>query len=83
LLDNCLVFCSSETNYAKVHSLDGIPIYFAGKAGGRIKTGLHVVGGGDPITRVGLTAMKIMGVPILSWGTKSLKTNKIVSDVFA
>jgi len=83
LLDNCLIFASSETNYAKVHSLDGIPIYFAGKAGGRMKTGLHVVGGGDPITRVGLTAMKIMGVPIQTWGTKSLRTTKLVTDVFA
>ncbi|MFL2769947.1 MAG: DUF1552 domain-containing protein [Rhodospirillaceae bacterium] len=81
LLDNCLVFCSSETNYAKVHSIDGIPIFFAGKAGGRVKTGLHVVGGGDPITRVGLTAMKIMGVPIQSWGTKSLRTSKLITDV--
>jgi hypothetical protein len=83
LLDNCLIFASSETNYAKVHSLDGIPIYFAGKAGGRMKTGLHVVGGGDPITRVGLTAMRLMGVPIQSWGTKSLQTTKLVTDVFA
>ncbi len=81
LLDNCLVFCSSETNYAKVHSIDGIPIFFAGKAGGRVKTGLHVVGGGDPITRVGLTAMKVMGVPIQSWGTKSLRTSKLITDV--
>ena len=81
LLDNCLIFASSETNYAKVHSIDGIPIYFAGKAGGRVKTGMHVVGGGDPITRVGLTAMKIMGVPIQSWGTKSLRTSKLITDV--
>ncbi len=83
LLDNCLIFASSETNYAKVHSIDGIPIFFAGKAGGRVKTGLHVVGGGDPITRVGLTAMKIMGVPIQSWGTKSLRTSKLITDVMA
>lgn len=83
LLDNCLIFASSETNYAKLHSLDGVPVFLAGKAGGRMKTGIHVVGGGDPITRVGLTAMKIMGVPIQTWGTKSLQTTKPVTDVFA
>lgn len=83
LLDNCLIFASSETNYAKLHTIDGIPIWFAGKAGGRVKTGLHVVGAGDPITRVGLTAMKIMGVPIQNWGTKSLQTAKPVSDIYA
>ncbi len=83
LLDNCLIFASSETNYAKLHTIDGIPIYFAGKAGGRMKTGLHVIGGGDPITRVGFTAMKIMGVPLRNWGVKSLQTSKAISEVMA
>jgi len=83
LLDNCLIFASSETNYAKLHTIDGIPIYLAGKAGGRMKTGLHVVGGGDPITRVGFTAMKIMGVPLRNWGSKSLQTSKAISEVMA
>jgi hypothetical protein len=82
LLDNCLVFASSETNYARLHTIDGIPVYLAGKAGGRMKTGLHVVGGGDPITRVGFTAMKLMGVPLEKWGSASLQTSKIISDVF-
>jgi hypothetical protein len=83
LYDNCLIFASSETAYAKLHTIDGIPIYLAGKAGGRMKTGLHVVGGGDPITRVGLTAMKIMGVQQRTWGAKSLQTSKPVADVIA
>ena len=43
-----LILASSETNYAKLHTIDGIPMYLIGKAGGRMKTGLHVVGGGDP-----------------------------------
>jgi hypothetical protein len=81
LLDHCLILASSETNYAKLHTIDGIPMYLIGKAGGRMKTGLHVVGGGDPITRVGLTAMKIMGVPYRSWGAKSLQTSKPVTEV--
>jgi hypothetical protein len=83
LLDNCLVFAASETNYAKLHTIDSIPIWLAGRAGGRMKTGLHVVGGGDPITRVGYTAMKIMGVPLRNWGTKSLQTSKPISEVMA
>ncbi|MCB2108216.1 MAG: DUF1552 domain-containing protein [Rhodobacteraceae bacterium] len=81
LLDNCLVFASSETAYAKLHTVDGIPIYLAGKAGGRMKTGVHVVGGGDPITRVGFTAMKIMDVPIRGWGAKSLQTSKPLTEI--
>jgi hypothetical protein len=81
LLDNCLIFASSETNYAKLHTIDSIPIYFAGGAGGRVKTGLHVVGGGDPITRVGFTAMKVMGVPLRNWGTKGLQTSKAITEI--
>ena len=83
LLDNCLIFAASETNYAKLHTIDSIPIWLAGKAGGRMKTGLHVVGGGDPITRVGFTAMKIMGVPLRNWGARSLQTAKPIAEVLA
>ncbi|MBM3515753.1 MAG: DUF1552 domain-containing protein [Alphaproteobacteria bacterium] len=81
LLDNCLVFASSETNYARVHTIDGVPVYLAGKAGGRIKTGYHVVGGGDPITRIGLTVQKIMGVQVEKWGTNSLQTSKAIGEI--
>lgn len=81
LLDNMLIFASTETNYSRIHSIDGLPIFTIGNAGGRVKTGYHVVGGGDPITRVGLTAMRAMGVPIESWGTKSLQTSQVLGDI--
>ena len=83
LLDNCLIFASTETNYARVHTIDGVPVWLAGKAGGRMKTGLHVVGGGDPITRVGLTIQQIMGVRVDKWGTNSLQTSKPITDILA
>ncbi|MBL8645415.1 MAG: DUF1552 domain-containing protein [Rhodospirillaceae bacterium] len=83
LLDNMLIFAATETNYARVHSIDGVPVFTAGRAGGRMKTGLHVVGNGDPITRVGLTAMQVMGLPIDKWGTKSLHTSKTITEVLA
>ncbi len=83
LLDNCAVFATSETNYARVHTIDGIPTYLAGSAGGRLKTGLHVVGNGDPITRIGFTLMRAMGVPIERWGTKSLQTSKPITEILA
>jgi hypothetical protein len=81
LLDNSLIFATSETAYAKLHTIDGIPMWLAGRAGGRMKTGWHLVGGGDPVTRVGLTAMKIMGVPIQDWGQKSLKTARPLNEI--
>jgi hypothetical protein len=83
LLDNCLVFATSETNYARVHTIDGIPTYLAGSGGGRFKTGLHVVGNGDPITRIGFTVMRALGVPLEKWGTKSLQTSKPITEILA
>lgn len=83
LLDNMLVFAHSETSFARVHSVDNIPIMTMGRAGGRMKTGYHIVGNGDPITRVGYTAMHAVGAPLESWGTKSLRTSKVIGEVLA
>ncbi len=81
LLDNMLMFANSETSFARIHSVDNIPVMTFGKAGGRIKTGLHVVGNGDPVTRVGFTCMRVMGMPIESWGVNSLRTTKPISEI--
>ena len=80
-LDNSLVFATSETSWARVHTIDSLPNYLAGKAGGRMKTGIHVVGGGDPVTRIGLTVQKLMGMQVEKWGTKSLQASKPITDI--
>jgi len=81
LLDNCLVFAHSETEFAKFHTIDNIPMMTAGSAGGRIKTGLHIAGGSTPVSRVGLTLQQVMGVPVDKWGSGSLETNKSISEI--
>jgi hypothetical protein len=83
LLDNMLIYASSDTAWARIHSLDGIPLFTAGRAGGRVKTGLHIDGGGSPGARVGYTALKAFGVDAPSWGTKSNATSKEIGEVLA
>ncbi|MEO6092071.1 MAG: DUF1552 domain-containing protein [Novosphingobium sp.] len=83
LLDNTLVFAHSETEFAKFHSIDNIPMMTAGSGGGRIKTGLYVDGQGTPVSRVGLTLQQAMGVPVDRWGTKSMETNKAIGELVA
>jgi len=83
LLDNTLVFAHSETEFAKFHTVDNIPMMTAGSAGGRIRTGLHIAGEGTPATRVGLTLQQVMGVTIDKWGTNSLRTNKPLGELLA
>jgi hypothetical protein len=81
LLDNSLIMATSESNFAKVHSVDNLPIMVAGSAGGKWKTGQHVSGRGDPATRVGLTIQQVMGLPVSSWGKDSMETSKPVTEV--
>lgn len=83
LLDNCLVYAMSDISYAKIHSLDNIPMFTAGRAGGRLKTGLHIQGNGDPGTRLGYTMMKVLGLDIPSWGTLSNTTSKAIGEILA
>jgi hypothetical protein len=83
LLDNMLIYASTDTAWARIHSLDGIPLFTAGRAGGRIKTGLHVDGGGGPGARVGYTALKAFGLDAPSWGTKSNATSKEIAEIVA
>jgi hypothetical protein len=83
LLDNTLIYASTDTNWARIHSIDGIPMFTAGRAGGRVRTGLHIDGGGTAATRVGYTAMKVLGVDAASWGTKSNSSSSEVSEILA
>jgi len=81
LLDHTLLLASTDTGFAKVHSLENMPVLTAGRAGGRMKTGIHVIGRGDPTTRVGLTAMQALGMSLSSWGTGSMQTSKTIGEV--
>lgn len=81
LLDRCLVMAHTDTQYARLHSIDGVPIMLAGSAAGRVRTGLHVAGNGDPITRIGLTLQQVMGVATDKWGTGSMQTSKPISEI--
>jgi hypothetical protein len=81
LLDHSLVLATSESNYAKLHSIDSLPIMVAGTAGGKWRSGLHVVGKGDPSSRVGLTIQQTLGMPVSSWGDGAMKTSRPISEV--
>jgi len=83
LLDNTLIYATTDSAWARIHSLDGIPAFTAGRAGGKVKSGLHIDGGGSTASRIGYTAMKVLGVDAESWGTKSNMTSKVVSEMLA
>lgn len=83
LLDNVFVYATTDQSFAKTHSIDGIPMFSAGTAGGRVKNGLHIDGKGSPNTRLGLTALKVMGLDAPSWGTQSNATSTEIHEILA
>jgi hypothetical protein len=83
LLDHSLVLAYTDTSNAKLHAVDGIPMFLAGSAGGRMKTGIHYAGASSSVARVGLTIQQIMGLSVDHWGVDSNMTNKPISEVMA
>jgi hypothetical protein len=83
LLDNCAVFAHSETSDANSHSVSGLPIMVAGRAGGRLAPGVHVRGSGDSTARVGLTLQQVMGLNVAKWGVRANETDRPVTEILA
>jgi hypothetical protein len=81
MLDRMLIFAYTDHGAPRLHSLHNYPVITLGSAGGRLRTGMHVPHAGQPITRVSLTAMQAMGVPISSFGTGSNLASSVVSEV--
>ena len=81
LLDNTLLFGYSDSGYAKVHSVDNIPMFMAGGARGAHKPGKHIQGNGDPVSRVALTAQQLVGLPAGTFGEGAMRTTKSVSEI--
>ena len=81
LLDNVLIYANTDHGDPRVHSLDKMVAFTAGRAGGRVKTGLHIDAAETPVTRVGYTAMRVMGLDIPSWGARSNNTSKHFTEI--
>jgi hypothetical protein len=81
LLENVLVYAHSDTSFAKMHSLEEMPVITVGRAGGRLKSGLHVREEGAPVSKTVLTAMQAMGVKASSFGTDSMQATQAISEV--
>ena len=83
LLDNSLIMGFSDTGYAKIHSIENIPMFLAGRAGGKHKAGQHIATKGESVTRVSLTAMQLAGAPVGEFGSGTMKTARPITEVMA
>lgn len=83
LLDNSLTFAFTDQSYAKIHAVDGLPMFTAGNAGGKMKSGYHIDGNNSPVSRVGLTIHRAMNTGIDTWGINSMETKNQFSELLA
>jgi hypothetical protein len=83
LLDRSLIFAYTDHGEARLHSMKKYPVFTAGGAGGRMKTGFHLAAEGDAATRVGLTIQQALGISAGSWGTETNRATKPFSELLA
>ncbi|MFN7923421.1 MAG: DUF1552 domain-containing protein [Bryobacteraceae bacterium] len=83
LLDHSLVMAFTDQSYARIHAVDGLPVLVAGGASGRMKTGHHIAGDNSPVSRVGLTVQKALGLSLDSWGRESLFVRTPYTELLA
>ena len=83
VLDHSLVYAFTDQSFAKIHAVDGLPIFVAGGASGRMKAGFHVAGDSSPVSRVGFTIQKAMGVSLDVWGKGSMEIRQPYTDLLA
>ena len=81
MLDNSLVFFSSEIEDGNTHSHENLPVLLAGKGGGRIKSGQHVsLAEGTEVGDILLTMLHTVGVDAASFGDYG---HRVVSEILA
>jgi hypothetical protein len=81
LLDRTLLLGMTDVSYAKNHTLTNMPIFTAGNAGGRLRSGFHLQAPGETVNRVGLTVQMALGLPVNSWGVESNHTSTPFSEL--
>ena len=83
LLDQCAILFTTEVQEGRNHLVDNIPMIVAGRAGGALKTGLHVHAAGDNTSKVHLTLLQAVGVPATSFGGGPGLATDTVADLKA
>jgi hypothetical protein len=81
VLDNCLILAHSDSSNPTIHSVSGLPVMLAGKAGGRVRAGIHVRGVGESTSRVGLTVLQAMGLRVDRFGSRQNESTRPISAV--
>ena len=81
VLDNMLIVADTDHGLARLHALENVPMLTAGRAGGKVKTGVHVNMEGKSVARMGYTALRTMGVDVASFGDRSNQSSTEIGEI--
>jgi hypothetical protein len=81
LLDNMVIVADTDQGWARNHTLTGLPAMTAGRAGGKLKTGLHIDMAGGPGTQIGFTIQRALGLDTAFWGTGSNRVTQEIGQI--
>ena len=62
LLDNTLIYATTDTAWARIHSLDGVPLFTAGRGGGRVPSAVPSAAAGVPCAAAGVPCAAAGGI---------------------
>jgi hypothetical protein len=68
LLDHLSLLATSDLSFGRTHSIEEYPILVCGGSSGALKAGVHVKARGEPVSRVGLSLLRAVGVPQAEFG---------------
>lgn len=68
LLDNSMVFFSSEIEDGNAHRHTNLPVLLAGGGGGTLESGRHLDYGGQPLANLFTTMLQKLGVNVATFG---------------
>jgi hypothetical protein len=81
LLDQTLVYVTSDTAWGKVHDPNEWPVLMVGKAGGRLRGNEHHNFQGENLSRALLTVANTMGLPLTEFGSGNGYTNSVLPGI--
>ena len=81
LLDQALVYVTSDTAWGKIHTKTEWPVLLAGKAGGRLRGDEHLNFPGDNLSKALLTVAQIMGSTVTDFGLDAGKVTATLTGI--
>ncbi len=84
LLDNSAILCTTELCEGRRHNNDEFPILLAGRAGGRLRSGIHVRSTTrENASKALLTVLRAVGDPRPRFGTALGETSEVIPALLA